>query len=287
MQVERIHLQCLRVKRSCELPRLHRFGDDRAQHGLGGSRRRVPRGADRGHGPARDVRRIRRHPGAAGASMLFGDYNIDVETPGLSNILIHYQSHSPIIARADGEVSFNCDLTQPQWGLGGGSRGRAPQWVDPQRHYLPDLPAEYLSEAASGKRSWSAGWVRGCRSRPASLRSVPSANALFNRAFQFVYGFRLGRNRWIDLNPFPLVFAPSGRVNAPWRPPRTVSRLLAPFRRAKVSSAGCQEKHGLLTKARMAFWTRHHRSRSSCSMTGVLTHQSGKPSSSIRLSLIP
>lgn len=54
----------------------------------------------------------------AGASMVFGDYNIDVKTPGLSDILIHYQSHSPIIARADGEVSFNCDLTHPQWGSG-------------------------------------------------------------------------------------------------------------------------------------------------------------------------
>ena len=59
----------------------------------------------------------------AGASMVFGDYNILVEPPGQAadpskNILIHYQSHSPIIARADGETSFNCDLLSQQWGPG-------------------------------------------------------------------------------------------------------------------------------------------------------------------------
>jgi hypothetical protein len=27
-------------------------------------------------------------------------------------------SHLPIIARADGETSFNCDLTSDQWGPG-------------------------------------------------------------------------------------------------------------------------------------------------------------------------
>ncbi len=37
---------------------------------------------------------------------------------GSSDILIHYQSHSPIIGRADGEVSFNCDLTSIAWGPG-------------------------------------------------------------------------------------------------------------------------------------------------------------------------
>jgi hypothetical protein len=57
----------------------------------------------------------------AGAAMVFGDYNIKVEPPGrvsAGNILIHYQSHSPIIARADGETSFNCDLISDQWGPG-------------------------------------------------------------------------------------------------------------------------------------------------------------------------
>ena len=54
----------------------------------------------------------------AGASMVFGDYNIDVTNPGSSDILIHYQSHSPIIGRADGEVSFNCDLISAAWGPG-------------------------------------------------------------------------------------------------------------------------------------------------------------------------
>ncbi len=54
----------------------------------------------------------------AGASMVFGDYNIDVTNAGSSDILIHYQSHSPIIGRADGEVSFNCDLTSIAWGPG-------------------------------------------------------------------------------------------------------------------------------------------------------------------------
>jgi hypothetical protein len=54
----------------------------------------------------------------AGASMVFGDYNIDVTAPGLSDILIHYQSHSPIIGRADGEISFNCDLIRTRWGSG-------------------------------------------------------------------------------------------------------------------------------------------------------------------------
>lgn len=55
----------------------------------------------------------------AGAAMVFGDYNIQVEPTGSTgNILIHYQSHSPIIARADGEISFNCDLISAQWGTG-------------------------------------------------------------------------------------------------------------------------------------------------------------------------
>jgi hypothetical protein len=64
----------------------------------------------------------------AGAAFVFGDYNIKAEPPGeatgnikgeaTENILIHYQSHSPIIARADGETSFNCDLTSEQWGPG-------------------------------------------------------------------------------------------------------------------------------------------------------------------------
>jgi hypothetical protein len=57
----------------------------------------------------------------AGSAMVFGDYNIKVEPPGqvaAGNILIHYQSASPIIARADGEISFNCDLTSDRWGPG-------------------------------------------------------------------------------------------------------------------------------------------------------------------------
>jgi hypothetical protein len=57
----------------------------------------------------------------AGAAAVFGDYNIEVEPPGQvssGNILIHYQSASPIIARADGEISFNCDLVSEQWGQG-------------------------------------------------------------------------------------------------------------------------------------------------------------------------
>jgi hypothetical protein len=54
----------------------------------------------------------------AGASMVFGDYNIDVTNTGAGDILIHYQSHSPIIGRTDGEVSFNCDLTSTAWGPG-------------------------------------------------------------------------------------------------------------------------------------------------------------------------
>jgi hypothetical protein len=61
----------------------------------------------------------------AGASMVFGDYNIDVTNLGSSDVLIHYQSHSPIISRADGEVSFNCDLMTTRWGARSRARCRA------------------------------------------------------------------------------------------------------------------------------------------------------------------
>ncbi|MPY93718.1 MAG: hypothetical protein GEV08_11860 [Acidimicrobiia bacterium] len=52
--------------------------------------------------------------------------NIDVERPDRNerapehdgDIRIHYQSHSPIIARADGQVSLNCDLSHEEWGDG-------------------------------------------------------------------------------------------------------------------------------------------------------------------------
>jgi hypothetical protein len=61
-------------------------------------------------------------PASAGAIMAFGDYNIKVERPGRSErgeeILLHFESGSPIFPDVDGAFHFICDLTHEDWGAG-------------------------------------------------------------------------------------------------------------------------------------------------------------------------
>lgn len=63
-------------------------------------------------------------PVSADSFVTFGDYNIKVERPGRSgrrrdrNIMIHFESGSPIVADVDGTLHFVCDLTHPVWGAG-------------------------------------------------------------------------------------------------------------------------------------------------------------------------
>ncbi len=62
----------------------------------------------------------------AGAAMVFGNYNILVERGSNTgdgegsdhNIILHYQSHSPIISDVSGNFGFQCELTSPQFGNG-------------------------------------------------------------------------------------------------------------------------------------------------------------------------
>ena len=52
----------------------------------------------------------------AGSFVVFGDYNIEV--PDGENIVIHYESGSPITPNEDGTMMFICDLSHPEWGEG-------------------------------------------------------------------------------------------------------------------------------------------------------------------------
>ena len=55
----------------------------------------------------------------AGASVVFGNYNILAERPnGQDQIVIHYESDTPIFANADGVTPFVCNLIHPQWEQG-------------------------------------------------------------------------------------------------------------------------------------------------------------------------
>jgi hypothetical protein len=67
-------------------------------------------------------------PAAADTFVTFGDYNIKVERRGRSerpdertrdrNIMIHFESGSPIVSDVDGTLHFVCDLSHPAWGRG-------------------------------------------------------------------------------------------------------------------------------------------------------------------------
>jgi hypothetical protein len=87
--------------------------------------------------------------------MVFGDYNIDVTNTGAGDILIHYQSHSPIIGGTDGEVSFNCDLTSTAWGARRRKGRRPPGRIDPQRDHLPAEPVDARRATAAGRSRFS------------------------------------------------------------------------------------------------------------------------------------
>lgn len=52
----------------------------------------------------------------AGSFLVFGDYNIDV--PDGENIIIHYESGSPISPTDQMTFHFICDLSHPEWGAG-------------------------------------------------------------------------------------------------------------------------------------------------------------------------
>jgi hypothetical protein len=64
----------------------------------------------------------------AGAMLVYGNYNIRVEKPGNQSsrrphpqpepIVMHYQSFTPIVADANGNIGFICDLFHPVWGVG-------------------------------------------------------------------------------------------------------------------------------------------------------------------------
>lgn len=60
----------------------------------------------------------------AGAIVVFGNYNIKVESKkgkagqNGRTIIIHYESGNPILPDADGVMHFVCTLTHPEWGLG-------------------------------------------------------------------------------------------------------------------------------------------------------------------------
>lgn len=57
-----------------------------------------------------------------GGMLAFGDYNILIPGPGASGnddeIQIRFQSTGPIVANADGVMTFVCDLIHEQWGEG-------------------------------------------------------------------------------------------------------------------------------------------------------------------------
>ncbi len=64
-------------------------------------------------------------PVAAGAMVVFGDYNIKIENASTKarphaneTIVIHYESGFPIVANSDGVLTFQCALSHPTWGLG-------------------------------------------------------------------------------------------------------------------------------------------------------------------------
>ncbi len=67
-------------------------------------------------------------PATAGSFVTFGDYNIKVDRPGRGrrrdgrrrgrNIMIHFESGSPIVGDVDGTLHFVCDLSHPRWGPG-------------------------------------------------------------------------------------------------------------------------------------------------------------------------
>ncbi len=64
--------------------------------------------------------------------LAFGDYNILIPRPGRSGndetIDIRFSSAGPIVANADGVMTFVCDLENEQWGS-----GQARGIITPQR----------------------------------------------------------------------------------------------------------------------------------------------------------
>jgi len=64
-------------------------------------------------------------PTPAGASLVFGDYNIKADRPNVNapphseqTIVIHSQSDTPVVLGRDDTMPFICDLIHPEWGIG-------------------------------------------------------------------------------------------------------------------------------------------------------------------------